>query len=265
MKIIKMNCDRFEYDVHSLLKAFCGEERVKVLTPSSKKDPDLKEEDIFAYLNFNNDNILLKIGCNTENNNGVKEFCSNDLSLITDKNLIKDKLKSFLYLSFVEIFEKEVTWGKLTGIRQKKIETNMIELGAEESELGKVFKGKHFVSEQKTKLAIEISRREREILSTIHYKEGYSLYIGIPFCPTTCLYCSFTSYPISVYRNQVEQYIMCLVKEMKHTATLMKGKILDTVYIGGGTTTNLEAHQLDFLITKLKETFDFTTVKEFTV
>lgn len=59
------------------------------------------------------------------------------------------------------------------------------------------------------------------------------MYIGIPFCPSTCLYCSFTSYPIAVYREKVERYIDCVIREMEYVAQAYRGKILDTVYIGG--------------------------------
>ena len=66
-----------------------------------------------------------------------------------------------------------------------------------------------------------LSGREKEILADIHYQDGYSLYIGIPFCPSTCLYCSFTSYPIGAYRKRVEEYIDCLIEEMKATAEII--------------------------------------------
>jgi oxygen-independent coproporphyrinogen-3 oxidase len=106
--------------------------------------------------------------------------------------------------------------------------------------------------------------RERALLTEIHH-EGYSLYIGIPFCPTTCLYCSFTSYPIHAYRSQVDTYLDCLIKEMEFTAECCKDKVLDSVYIGGGTPTTLEPKQLDRLLTRLEELFDLSGVKEFTV
>ena len=102
-------------------------------------------------------------------------------------------------------------------------------------------------------------------MSKIHYQGGYSLYIGIPFCPSTCLYCSFTSYPIAAYREKVERYIDCVIREMKYVAQAYRGKILDTVYIGGGTPTTLEPEQLDRLLDSLKSLFDFSTVQEFTV
>ena len=94
---------------------------------------------------------------------------------------------------------------------------------------------------------------------------GYSLYIGIPFCPTTCLYCSFTSFPISSYRKLVDAYVDCLIRELEYVAEWGRDKILDTVYIGGGTPTTLEPEQMDRLLRRIRSSFDFSMVQEFTV
>ena len=91
------------------------------------------------------------------------------------------------------------------------------------------------------------------------------MYVGIPFCPTTCLYCSFTSYPIGKWKDRTQEYLDALFKELDYVAEKKKGCTLDTVYFGGGTPTSLSPEDLDQLITKLKATFDFSTVQEFTV
>ncbi len=123
----------------------------------------------------------------------------------------------------------------------------------------------YLTSDQKVDLILEVAKKELDLLSDIDYENGYSLYIGIPFCPTTCLYCSFTSFPISQWEKRMNDYLEALFKEMEFTARRMAGKTLDTVYIGGGTPTSLSAEHLEKLILRLKNTFDFTTVKEFTV
>ena len=99
----------------------------------------------------------------------------------------------------------------------------------------------------------------------IHYEGRLQSVHRVPFCPTTCLYCSFTSYPIAAFRRQVDAYVDAVIKEMDYVAENFQDKVLDTVYIGGGTPTTLEPEQLDRLITALKSKFDFSTVKEFTV
>ena len=123
------------------------------------------------------------------------------------------------------------------------------------------------VSPQKTALAITIANREREILKDIDYENGYSLYVGIPFCPSICLYCSFSSYPLKQWKNRVNQYLEALCKEIKEVAAIMKakGRKLDTVYIGGGTPTTLEPEQLKVLLDALMENFCCENLAEFTI
>ena len=134
-----------------------------------------------------------------------------------------------------------------------------------DNEVAEYMKNTYFVSDEKISLCLEIAHREKEILKDIDYENGYSLYIGIPFCPTTCLYCSFTSYPIGAYKNIVDDYISCLEREIDYVAENFAGKTLDTVYIGGGTPTTLEPHQIERLIGYIRSKLDMSHVKEFTV
>lgn len=123
----------------------------------------------------------------------------------------------------------------------------------------------YYCSEEKALLAIDIAKREKRILADIHYEKGYSLYIGIPFCPTTCLYCSFTSFPIFSWKDRVGEYLTALEKEIDFVREACQDKILDSVYIGGGTPTTLEPEELRRLLSKVRASFDFSQVKEFTV
>ena len=91
--------------------------------------------------------------------------------------------------------------------------------------------------------------------------------MGIPFCPSICLYCSFSSYPLKQWKNRVNQYLEALCKEIKEVAAIMKakGRKLDTVYIGGGTPTTLEPEQLKVLLDALMENFCCENLAEFTI
>ena len=106
---------------------------------------------------------------------------------------------------------------------------------------------------------------EHKVLLNVNYKGNYSLYVGIPFCPTTCLYCSFTSYPLNRYKEKVDAYVDSVIKELRFLGKQLEDKELNSVYIGGGTPTTLEPAQLDRLVNALKDNFDFSNVKEFTV
>lgn len=252
--IVKINETKYEYDTNALVKSFYPDRQVKIVTPESKDRIS--------------DSVLMDIRVEEEPNPGAvitiegQEYIMDyDAALGT----VKDCFKRFLYTSLKTHTGKELPWGNLTGIRPTKIAYGMLEEGKNREEIKDFLQKKHFVSTQKALLSIDIADRERRLLSDIHYEGGYSLYIGIPFCPTTCLYCSFTSYPIAAYRKMVDRYIDCLIREMEYVAEGFKNQILDTVYIGGGTPTTLEADQLDRLIGTLKKLFDFSAVKEFTV
>ena len=110
-----------------------------------------------------------------------------------------------------------------------------------------------------------MARRELKLLNKIDYDRGYSLYIGIPFCPSTCLYCSFTSFSISMWEKRADEYLSALEKEIDYTACTFRDKKLNAVYIGGGTPTTLNPHQLSRLIRKIKSSFDLKYCLEFTV
>lgn len=177
----------------------------------------------------------------------------------------KNVVKRALYQLLCELTGKSLPWGSLTGIRPTKIAVTMAEQGASDEAILTHYRDTYFCSEEKAALSLEIAHREIEILKDIDYQNGYSLYIGIPFCPTTCLYCSFTSYPIGKWRSQVDAYLACVFQEIEYVAAAFADRKLNTIYIGGGTPTTLEADQLERLIVKVKESFDLTWLQEFTV
>jgi oxygen-independent coproporphyrinogen-3 oxidase len=269
---VLINIENYGYDIHSLIKAFYPEKNIRCITPERKESEGISDSEIFACILFGDSAVTMTLGgesfvwqseCIKDENN--KEYGKK----------YKDGFKVFLYKSLCKHTKKELPWGNLIGIRPTKLAYSMLDEGRNDEDIIKFYKNEHFVSDKKARLGLDIAKREREILQAIShepaegdkygYTRGYSLYIGIPFCPTTCLYCSFTSFPIAAYRNTVESYIDCVIKEMEFISEFYADKILDSVYIGGGTPTTLEAGQLDRLISRLKELFDFGTVKEFTV
>lgn len=254
MLVVKLNKTQFEYDIHSIVKAFYPEKEVKVLTPDSvykEKEWFHKEPDM--YIEFWEDRIEVKT---------QRLYCE---TLDECEKNYKDEFKKFLYRCLCEETGKTLPWGNLTGIRPTKIAMGMLENGQSEEEVLNFMEKEHYVSKEKADLSLDIAKREKRLLDMLHYENGYSLYIGIPFCPTTCLYCSFTSYPICSWKNKMEQYLEAVFKEIDYVSEAYKDKILDTVYIGGGTPTTLEADELDKLISKVKSSFNFKDVKEFTV
>ena len=177
----------------------------------------------------------------------------------------KNEIKQTLYRLLSAQTGRELPWGTLTGIRPTKIALTKLYDGWTDEQIETYMRETYFTSKEKIDLSIDVAERERRLLSTIDYENGYSLYVGIPFCPTTCLYCSFTSFPIVKWEKRMDLYKEALFKEMEYVAEQMKDRPLSTIYFGGGTPTSLSPADLDTLITKLKNTFDFSTVQEFTV
>lgn len=181
------------------------------------------------------------------------------------KKELHEAFKCTLYTKLSAQLNKTLPWGYLTGVRPSKIAYTLLEKGADREQILEEFTKKHLVSEKKAQLALQVAQTEKSILEKMDYKNGYSLYIGIPFCPTTCLYCSFTSYSLAAYQSKVQPYLEALLKEMKYVSEARRGRRLDTVYFGGGTPTTLSAGQLDMLLTELERQFDLSACRELTV
>ena len=268
MLTVEITEDNFEYDVNALASAFFPEEDVKVLTLSTSAEKRKEWEPYSKLLIYFRENGALFASKLTPAER-METFHA------TQGGNFKEEFKHFLYRFLKKETGKDLPWGNLTGIRPTKLISRMLEEGNSEWQVVKTLGRKHFVSEEKARLGIKIAKQEMDLLDQVYREDGcskedfcrntYSLYIGIPFCPTTCLYCSFTSYAIGVHKKRVEPYLDCLIKELEHTAQKFRGKILDTIYVGGGTPTTLEAGQLERLFGKVRELFDFTHVKEFTV
>ena len=280
MQIIRSNKTQFEYDIQALLKSFYPEWEPRMLAPDSEvRDIRILKGQPVMSLFFGEEEVTLEIFCGSSGAAETEDLHKSeaqegkrDSHVYTWRPLeqagtpaYKNAFKRFFYLSMQEETGITLPWGNLTGIRPTKIAMTMTEQGKSEEETAAYLKDMHLVSEEKTALALDIARRERRILSALHYEKGYSLYVGIPFCPTTCLYCSFTSYPIGAWKKRVGEYLTALEREIDDTARLCRDKILDTVYIGGGTPTSLSAEELERLLGKLKGAFDFRHVQEFTV
>lgn len=182
---------------------------------------------------------------------------------------LKDTIKRRFYDVLCEVTGRKLPWGNLSGVRPTKIAMTMINEGALDEEIKEHLTKAHRVSEEKISLSLKIAHKEKELIDKLDCEKGYSLYIGIPFCPTTCLYCSFTSYPIVSWSKRLDDYLDALYKEIDYVANeyAMKAgtkKNPDTIYIGGGTPTSLDEVHLEKLLEKITFSFDMEECKEFT-
>lgn len=200
------------------------------------------------------------------------KLCKEEVFDITSLNEeeIKKKSKTIIKRSIFkvlsELYDTYVPWGILTGIRPVKIVHSLLDEGLSEVEIRQNLKDNYLIKDEKIDLALDIAKRERVFIYPID-KNKISLYVSIPFCPTRCVYCSFPSNPMKQFGHLRENYVKAIVKEIKGLAKLLKetNKEVETLYIGGGTPTTLEAEQLDDLIKALFMELDLTKIKEFTV
>ena len=259
MIAVQLNKRDFEYDIHSLIRAFYPGMDVPVY---QEEEPHPEGWEKKMVVDYQPDKITLVF----QNSDGqILAKREQQVEYEADRKATKNVLKSMLYELLRDYTGQDLPWGNLTGIRPTKIPMALLEQGWKNTEIADYMRKTYYTSNEKTALSIMIANRERHILKDINYEDGYSLYVGIPFCPSICLYCSFSSSPLSVWKNKVDTYLDALCKEIEACARIYRNRKLDTIYMGGGTPTTLEPYQMDRLLTKIEECFDRSYLKEFTV
>ena len=183
----------------------------------------------------------------------AKEFEENKKK--EDAQEKKKIVTKMVYRFLSEKTGREMAWGMLTGVRPTKLAMHQMENGMNEAQAKAFLQEVYCVSEKKAGLAVDIACREKALLSKLDYLNGFSLYVGIPFCPSICSYCSFSSSPIDVWSPRMDDYLKALCIELHHIAKETEGKTLNTIYIGGGTPTTLTAKQLEKLLNVVDELF----------
>ncbi|MCI2049155.1 MAG: coproporphyrinogen dehydrogenase HemZ [Lachnospiraceae bacterium] len=247
-----VNLDLYRYEIHSLIKEFYPEETVKVEVTA----PETEMPAPFLSVFFAPDAIRIA-------DRRAEAAEGEDLS--RKGRACKTALKHLLYEVLCSRTGRTLPWGELIGIRPTKIAMQRLDAGDSAEEAASYMQRTYGVSRGKASLSAAIAEREKSVLSRINTKDGYSLYIGIPFCPTTCLYCSFTSFPAAAWKESIARYLQCLRREMEQAATLMHGRRPDTIYIGGGTPTSLSAEELEVLLDSVADCFPVEGLLEYTV
>ena len=158
------------------------------------------------------------------------------------------------------------SWGALTGIRPGKLASRMLEEGMTERQVERVLRDTYFVSPERRRLCIETAEASRRAKAELK-PEDISLYVGIPFCPTRCAYCSFVSADVGRALKLVDPYVEALLEEVRRTGQVLEqaGLRVRTLYVGGGTPTTLSASQLDRLMAAAEAHLPLAGCREMTV
>lgn len=159
-----------------------------------------------------------------------------------------------------------IPWGALSGIRPAKVVRQMSEKNMTDPEIKKDLHEIFGVSDEKIELAMQVSKNETEILKDVK-ENSASIYVGIPFCPSKCLYCSFVSNDMRVAKKYTDDYVRLLEKEIEKAAEVAErlGFGIENIYIGGGTPTALNENQIESVLVSLEKNFEPAKLKEFTL
>ena len=271
--IVRVNESGLQYDINAIIKAFYPDKEIRVIEPGIPvHDERLLTLPVYMEIRIP----------------GYINILGNTYNYVTDESIgAKNSLKTALYDLMCKITGKTLPWGNLTGVRPVKIAMTHLAQGQTDEQIMDFMTGYHRVSQKKASLAVDIAHREKALLDRLRSHDGYSLYIGIPFCPTTCLYCSFTSFAYAAWKNRIDKYLECLYREIDHIAHVsakpdlpqertgsvpvksghgngMIHGIPDTIYIGGGTPTSLDEEHLEKLLRYLTDRIDVSKCLEFT-
>ncbi|WPC41277.1 coproporphyrinogen III oxidase [Clostridium sp. JS66] len=179
---------------------------------------------------------------------------------------VKSEIKKAIFKYLHKKTGKELPWGTLIGIRPSKIALELINQGKDDEYIINYFSEHSLVKRNKAELCINISRSEKSLVNKD--KSTISVYVGMPFCPTRCLYCSFTSNPIKGCNKVVEPYLQSLYYEIEKTAEYIraKGLKIQCVYFGGGTPTSINDEQFEKIMEHIYNSFvRENNIEEFTV
>ncbi|MCQ2495257.1 MAG: coproporphyrinogen dehydrogenase HemZ [Lachnospiraceae bacterium] len=252
--------------------AFSGNIKSEINISGEAENADFEAEELYLFFDTRDEEFKIYLNGRQEVSEKVDFLGTTDVEESVGHIMPLEKVrrrdyKNQLMRAVYRILEKRtgksLPWGTLTGVRPTKLCFDRLEKGLEDNVTH--MRETYYCSEKKAVLAEQIAKKELRLLQELDYKNGYSLYVGFPFCPSICNYCSFGSHPTDRFGHLIEPYIEALLHEIDECAGLIRDLKLETVYFGGGTPTAVSAEQLARVIKRVKERFDFSNVKEFSV
>ena len=262
MKLFLFGHD-YRYAAEQILLTLFPEERPEY--PQEKPDGDRAE------LYLNEGGVRYTAVCKLFlNGNDYSGRAAVEKAKITDELSKSKYLQRIIKLSFyraaLESGREKPVWGALTGIRPGKLLSNLLESGMSDKAALSKFMRDNDVSHERALLCLHTAHSGLDCSKSLR-ADDICLYIGIPFCPTRCAYCSFVSQSVQKSMKLIPEYLAALYREIDTTSEVVKefGLRPISIYMGGGTPTTLSAEELDELCTKLKTAFDLSAVREYTV
>ena len=184
---------------------------------------------------------------------------------LAGREMNRDQAKQWLFRELERETGYRPEWGTLTGVRPVKMANELMDQkGYTPDEVRLLLKDYYYLNDEKADLVMETSEVQRPVTEQ-QAGRTFGLYIGIPFCPTRCIYCAFTSnqQPYS----EIQRYLKALLKEVAAVGKRCRDLQIrpESVYLGGGTPTTLRAGDLDVLLSAVEDAFDMSSVREYCV
>ena len=247
----------YDYETEKVLRIFFPNEKIEIIKEYKQGDNTA----VCTVEQQNNKRIVaaqvsLSGKTYSESETVALEFSGKETEL---------SLARCLYRCLSEITGYNSEWGILTGIRPAKLYSSLVSEYGEEVAC-KRFENDFLARGNKIRLCAATAKSEKKIIA-LSSPESFSLYVSVPFCPSRCSYCSFVSHSVENAKNIIPEYLRLLARELKITGEIASklNLRLETVYVGGGTPTSITAEQLNELLFAIKQNFDFSNVREFTV
>lgn len=217
--------------------------------------PEALEKTLNLSLLENDKNIKLKMEIDGKSELFLYPNC---------ENKIEEQKQTMTKILLLKFYDKNYSWGGLMGVRPTKVLRRLLATGSTYEEAEKMLKEFYLVTDEKIKLLVDTVKKENQFLN----RNYINLYIGIPFCPSKCKYCSFASYEItSGVGRYYKGFVETLLEEIKITGEYLREKNLkiESLYMGGGTPTTLTEEDLEKVLSQVNKYLDMSSVKEFTL
>lgn len=251
---------KFNLDIYELLEVFFPYQEIIEI-----EDQMVFYEGYFISINLENIEGKLYVLTNVYHNEKFIKGSKEDISVVdirrNKEKSIRIGIKKSIYNVLIELTDRKLPWGILTGIRPVKIVHELMKKNTPKNSILKILIDEYKLNVDKANLIINVADKQMGYIYPIK-EDKYSLYVGIPFCPTRCSYCSFPTMGLDKY---VDEYIEKLIYEILSIKDIMHNKSINTVYIGGGTPTSIPTRDLERIIETIYNSFGEKNIKEFTV
>ena len=253
----------YKYAVEQMLLTMFPAERPEY--PETETSGDCMTVSLEAAGDSTGAECVLRRGGEVFTANESRENAAMPTPLLRDRQCQR-LIKNVIYRAALASGVRRPAWGALTGVRPGKLLCAMLREGLSEDEALERFMDEYNVTPERAALCLDTSRETMAAMAELEERD-ICLYVGIPFCPTRCSYCSFVSQSVEKSMKLIEPFMDALLKEVRATAEQVRtlGLRVVSVYMSGGTPTTLSAEQLETLCTALENEFDLGAVREYTV